>query len=149
MHERILKSALEVFSEKGYSAATIRDISSRAGCNTVTVFRHFEDKLGLFLQVVERYRSFAFDSEDLNRKLSYLNLHNDFRIMSDYFFGLVYHNIDILRIFINDGHNYEPVSQYLWFIPEERTGLSGVYVSGKDFIGPTGREYSSYLDSGS
>ena len=56
MHERILKSALEVFSEKGYSAATIRDISSRAGCNTVTVFRHFEDKLGLFLQVVERYR---------------------------------------------------------------------------------------------
>lgn len=119
MHERILKSALEVFSEKGYSAATIRDISSRAGCNTVTVFRHFEDKLGLFLQVVERYRSFAFDSEDLNRKLSYLNLHNDFRIMSDYFFGLVYHNIDILRIFINDGHNYEPVSQYLWFIPEE------------------------------
>ena len=84
MHERILKSALEVFSEKGYSAATIRDISSRAGCNTVTVFRHFEDKLGLFLQVVERYRSFAFDSEDLNRKLSYLNLHNDFRIMSDY-----------------------------------------------------------------
>ena len=83
MHERILKSALEVFSEKGYSAATIRDISSRAGCNTGTVFRHFEDKLGLFLQVVERYRSFAFDSEDLNRKLSYLNLHNDFRIMSD------------------------------------------------------------------
>ena len=83
MHERVLKSALEVFSEKGYSAATIRDISSRAGCNTVTVFRHFEDKLGLFLQVVERYRSFAFDSEDLNRKLSYLNLHNDFRIMSD------------------------------------------------------------------
>ena len=48
MHERILKSALEVFSEKGYSAATIRDISSRAGCNTVTVFRHFEDKLGTF-----------------------------------------------------------------------------------------------------
>lgn len=119
MHEKILKSALEVFSAKGFSAATIRDISSRAGCNTVTVFRHFQDKLGLFLQVVERYKKFEFDSEKLNQKLSYMNLYNDFRVMSDYFFAQVYHNIHILRIFINDGHGFEPISQYLWFIPEE------------------------------
>ncbi len=128
MHERILKSALEVFSAKGFSAATIRDISSRAGCNTVTVFRHFEDKLGLFLQVVERYKKFEFDSEELNRKLSYLNLHNDFRVMSDYFFAQVYHNIHILRIFINDGHGFEPISQHLWFIPEEMKNFVDGYL---------------------
>ena len=105
MHERILHSALEVFSDKGYSAATIRDISNRAGCNTVTIFRHFEDKMGLFLQVVERYHKFEFDAEALNLKLSYINQ--------------IYKHIHILRIFINDGHNFEPISKYLWFIPEE------------------------------
>ena len=55
MHEKILQSALVVFSAKGYSAATIKDISRHAGCNTVTIFHHFEDKLGLFFQVVERF----------------------------------------------------------------------------------------------
>lgn len=119
MHEKILNSALIVFSEKGYSAATIKDISNHAGCNTVTIFRHFEDKLGLFLQVVERYHEFVFDAEELNSKLSYLNLHSDFRIMADYFFDSVYQHIHILRIFINDGHNFEPISKYLWFIPDQ------------------------------
>lgn len=128
MHERILQSALEVFSAKGYSAATIRDISNRAGCNTVTIFRHFEDKLGLFLQVVERYQKFEFNAEELNLKLSYMNLHSDFRIMADYFFDLMYQNIHILRIFINDGHNFEPISKYLWFIPEDMKSFVSVYL---------------------
>lgn len=128
MHERILQSALEVFSAKGYSAATIKDISNRAGCNTVTIFRHFEDKLGLFLQVVERYQKFEFDAEALNLKLSYLNLHSDFRVMADYFFDLMYQNIHILRIFINDGHNFEPISRYLWFIPEDMKNFVSVYL---------------------
>lgn len=119
MHEKILHSALIVFSEKGYSAATIKDISNHAGCNTVTIFRHFEDKLGLFLQVVERYQEFIFDTEELNSKLGYMNLHSDFRIMADYFFDSIYQNIHILRIFINDGHNFEPISKYLWFIPDQ------------------------------
>ncbi len=126
MHERILESALEVFSDKGYSAATIRDISNRAGCNTVTIFRHFEDKMTLFLQVVEHYHEFKFDAEDLNLKLSYLNLHGDFRIMADYIFDLMYQNIHILRIFINDGHDVGPISKYLWFVPEDlKTFVSG------------------------
>ncbi len=128
MHERILQSALEVFSAKGYSAATIKDISNRAGCNTVTIFRHFEDKLGLFLQVVERYQKFEFDAEALNLKLSYMNLHSDFRVMADYFFDLMYQNIHILRIFINDGHNFEPISKYLWFIPEDMKNFVRVYL---------------------
>lgn len=119
MHERILQSALEVFAKKGYPAATIKDISNRAGCNTVTIFRHFEDKMGLFLQVVEHFSRFRFDRERLQAKLSYLNLHSDLRIMADYYFETLYQNIDIMKIFISDGHNFEPVSKYLWFIPEE------------------------------
>ena len=119
MHERILQSALEVFAEKGYPAATIKDISNRAECNTVTIFRHFEDKMSLFLQVAEHFSQFRFDKERLQARLSYLNLRNDLRIMADYFFETLYQNINIMKIFISDGHNFEPVSKYLWFIPEE------------------------------
>ncbi len=128
MHERILQSALVVFSHKGYSAATIRDISNRAECNTVTIFRHFEDKMGLFLEVVKRFHEFHFDKEYLKSKLSYMNLHNDFRIMADYFFDLTYQNIHILRIFINEGHNLEPISKYMWFIPESMKEFVEEYI---------------------
>lgn len=127
-HERILSSALTVFSEKGYSAATIRDISNRAQCNTVTVFRHFVDKMSLFLQVVERFHEFSFDAEELDARLSYMNLHSDFRIMADYFFDAVYQNIHMLRIFINDGHNFEPISKYLWFIPDQLKEIVANYI---------------------
>lgn len=118
-HEKILAAALEVFSEKGYSAATVRDISRRADCNTVTVFRHFEDKQSLFLQVVERFHEFHFDKEELRSKLNYLNIHSDFRIIADYFFNLIYENIHIMRIFINDGHNFASISKHLWFVPDK------------------------------
>ena len=40
-------------------------------------------------------------------------------MLADYFFDQIYKHIHILRIFINDGHNFEPISKYLWFIPEE------------------------------
>lgn len=116
-HERILQGALEVFSEKGYSAATIKDISNRAGCNTVTIFRHFEDKLGLFLEVVERFHEFTFDKEYVQSKLSYTNVHADLSVMARLFFEAIYQNIHILRIYINDGHNFEPISKYLWYLP--------------------------------
>ena len=128
MHERILQSALEVFAEKGYPAATIKDISSRAGCNTVTIFRHFEDKMGLFLQVIEHFSRFRFDKARLQAKLSYLNLRSDLRIMADYFFETLYQNIDIMKIFISDGHNFEPAAKYLWFIPEELKAFTAEYL---------------------
>ena len=118
-HEKILESALIVFSEKGYSSATIRDISTKAGCNSVTVFRHFEDKMSLFLQVIERYHTFTFDREELDARMGYLNLHKDFRTMASYFFDRIYQHIHILRIFINDGHIIEPILKYIWFVPDE------------------------------
>lgn len=116
-HEKILTGALEIFSEKGYSAATIKDISNKADCNTVTIFRHFEDKLCLFVQVVERFHKIEFHPEFLRSKLSYTNIHADFTLLARVYFEVINQNIHILRIFINDGHNFEPISKYLWHIP--------------------------------
>ena len=71
-HEKILRGALEEFSDKGYSAATIKDISRRAGCNSVTIFRHFADKQTLFQRVVERFRTLELDEEALQQAIQAL-----------------------------------------------------------------------------
>jgi AcrR family transcriptional regulator len=45
---RLLETALEVFAERGYEAATIREICSRAEANVAAVHYHFGDKRTLY-----------------------------------------------------------------------------------------------------
>ncbi|MCS5732827.1 TetR/AcrR family transcriptional regulator [Herbiconiux daphne] len=41
---RLERAAIELFSERGYTATTVPDIAARAGLTTRTFFRHFADK---------------------------------------------------------------------------------------------------------
>jgi TetR/AcrR family transcriptional regulator, regulator of cefoperazone and chloramphenicol sensitivity len=50
--ETILGVAGEIFSEKGYEAATIKEITDRAGVNVASVNYYFRDKLGLYTEVL-------------------------------------------------------------------------------------------------
>jgi len=52
--ETILAVAGEIFSELGYEAATIKDITDRAGVNVASVNYYFRDKLGLYTEVLRR-----------------------------------------------------------------------------------------------
>jgi AcrR family transcriptional regulator len=52
--EQLLKSAAEVFAEKGFENASLQAIASRAGVTSATVYRHFESKADLLLGVVEQ-----------------------------------------------------------------------------------------------
>ncbi len=51
--QRLLEAAGEVFAEKGYEKATIRQIVQRAGANLNAVNYYFRDKHGLYLAVFE------------------------------------------------------------------------------------------------
>lgn len=53
--EKILRAAYTVFSEKGYKAATIPEIASLAGYSVGNIYRHFENKKTLFIEVVRNY----------------------------------------------------------------------------------------------
>ena len=44
MQNRIIDAAMELIMEKGYSAATTRDIAKKAGINECTIFRKFKGK---------------------------------------------------------------------------------------------------------
>lgn len=59
--ERLLKAAGEVFAEVGYKAATIREITSRAGMNVAAVNYYLGDKESLYSAAVERACRDAFD----------------------------------------------------------------------------------------
>ncbi|HEX7901126.1 MAG TPA: CerR family C-terminal domain-containing protein [Planctomycetota bacterium] len=52
--ERILDAGADVFAEKGFREATIRDIVSRAKVNLAAVNYHFRDKKKLYAEVLER-----------------------------------------------------------------------------------------------
>jgi len=49
---KILDAALELFGEKGYVAASTREIAEKAGINHLTLFRHFGSKEALFRESV-------------------------------------------------------------------------------------------------
>jgi len=48
----ILVAAQDVFSEKGYAAASMREIAKRADAASPLIFRHFENKASLFAAAV-------------------------------------------------------------------------------------------------
>ena len=68
--ERILDVAEEMFAEKGYQGATLRDVAARVGIRTPSLYNHFAGKDALYAAVLERgigpvLRALAeFDSGD-------------------------------------------------------------------------------------
>ena len=46
--QKVLDAARTLFAERGYDAATIRDIAKGAGMSTGAVFANFQDKAELF-----------------------------------------------------------------------------------------------------
>ncbi len=63
--QRLIRSALELFTAQGVSATTTRQIAEKAEVNEVTLFRNFGNKHGLLLAVLEESAAFKNLGESL------------------------------------------------------------------------------------
>jgi AcrR family transcriptional regulator len=53
VRDRLLESASNIFSRKGYAAATVREIVEAAGVTKPVLYYYFNNKEGLFREMVE------------------------------------------------------------------------------------------------
>lgn len=52
-HGEILAAATELFSTKGYSRVSIRELATQAGCSTANLYHHFSSKYDIFVALIE------------------------------------------------------------------------------------------------
>ncbi|MCU0959480.1 MAG: CerR family C-terminal domain-containing protein [Pirellulaceae bacterium] len=64
---RLLQAAGRVFADKGYQAATVRDICAEAGVNVASVNYYFGDKSALYVAVLTRARQVRAERYPLPR----------------------------------------------------------------------------------
>ncbi|WP_462409314.1 TetR/AcrR family transcriptional regulator [Neobacillus sp. Marseille-QA0830] len=67
--EKILQAALELFSEKGFSATTTKEIAGRSGVAEGLLFYYFKDKNGLLKELT---RQFSF-IESIKKEIQPIN----------------------------------------------------------------------------
>ena len=64
---QILAAATQVFAEKGFQRATIRDIATAAGIADGTIYNYFENKTALMLGILDRLNESEQRDEDLGQ----------------------------------------------------------------------------------
>ncbi len=52
--DRILDSAERLFAEKGYEAATLRDVAADVGIQNPSLYKHFDSKADIYAAVLDR-----------------------------------------------------------------------------------------------
>jgi AcrR family transcriptional regulator len=67
--QRLLEAAGQVFADRGFAAATVREICERAEANIAAINYHFGDKLGLY-QAVFRHASACGETQPEAAELS-------------------------------------------------------------------------------
>jgi AcrR family transcriptional regulator len=103
--DRILESALRLFSKKGYLGATTKDIAKGAGIAEVTLFRHFPSKERLFEQVINTY-SFLPVLRGLIPEISEMPYERALAVIARRFLDTINSRKDMIRIMHSEMRRY-------------------------------------------
>lgn len=114
--ERIIDSAVNLFSRKGYKNTSIKEIARKAQVNSLTIFRYFHDKDTLFFQAVEHMKQHNFCPEALNKKLTCRDVTEDLVKIGSAYVDEIYASLPLIRIYIGEGMNFDQLKEERWFI---------------------------------
>jgi len=96
--KRILRAAIEAFSEKGYAEATISEIAGRAGVANGTIYDYFENKEDLLLSISEEH--FKADLEHLKQAFNGSNPRTKLSLFMQYYFQQYLDDLDYIVVFL-------------------------------------------------
>lgn len=95
--EQILKAAIQVFAEKGFQRATIRDVAKTAGIADGTIYNYFENKTALILGILNYMNETEERDSDLGQAVGQ-DLHAFFRdYLGKRYTFMTQEGLDILR----------------------------------------------------
>ncbi len=110
--KQILDSSLRLFSEKGFSRTSVRDIAQAAGITDAAIYYHFASKRDLFEALIEE-RGFTAALEGLERtEIAELNVGHEEAISSIAVNALefMYTNRDFLKVLMVEAMAEDPVA---------------------------------------
>jgi AcrR family transcriptional regulator len=68
--EQIVEAATQVFAEKGFRRATIREVARAAGISEGTIYNYFEDKYALLMAILEKLNETERRAEDFEEGMA-------------------------------------------------------------------------------
>lgn len=99
--EKILMAATDLMTEKGYSNVSVKDIATTAGVSEMTVFRHFETKMGILHAVLQTHSYIPYFERFFAEELSG-NLANDLQQIAHTYLAYMEKNKPIFLIAAQD-----------------------------------------------
>jgi len=103
--EKILNTALKLFSQKGYLGATTKEIAKSAGIAEVTLFRYFPSKSALFEEVINTY-SFLPTLKETLEKVKKEPCERALKIIAKEFIKVLENKKDLIKIMHSEMHRY-------------------------------------------
>ena len=99
--EQILRAATRVFSEKGFSRATTREVAREAGVSEGTIYNYFEDKDALLMAIMDALNETERRVEDFREGLA-----TDFEGFVEAYLrhrmALIWENREIFRVVMSE-----------------------------------------------
>lgn len=114
--QRIIEAALQLISEKGYTAATTKTIAELAGVNEVTLFRHFGNKRGLLKAIVEQFSYYPVLQQEINQNVTW-DLEKDLYNFSLKHFEFLMSIKDLVMIGFKESIQFPEISEEIANIP--------------------------------
>ena len=103
--DKILETALKLFSQKGYLGATTKEIAKEAGIAEVTLFRHFPSKEKLFENVISTH-SFLPALKDLLPEVEGMAYEKALNVIAKRFLETLSSRKDLIQIMHSEMHRY-------------------------------------------